>query len=151
MSHCSSRELVIELSKVKANGETFHLVSFASKYIHFYHDASVFIFDRYAAIALAHHYGFLADQIERQITRWREDYNEYWDSIVDLKRPEAASAKAVEIDHYLWLAGNWVTWREHGDKAKISRPLKEFFKRGDMAQRTGDTFRKLLKSQVRAL
>ena len=135
-AHRPGRELVVELSQVQANGKTYRLVSFASKYIHFYHDASVFIFDKYAAKALAHHYDFPSRQIEGQINRWRESYDEYCQTIDDLlKRSRATSAQAAEIDHYLWLAGNWVTWQEHGDKAKISKPLKEFFKREDMAQR----------------
>jgi hypothetical protein len=135
MSLRPGKELVVELSKVQVNGKTHNLVSFASKYVHFFHDDSVFIFDKYAAIALACHYGFLANQIEGQRNRWHKNYNEYCDRIDDLKRPEAA-----EIDHYLWLAGNWVKWRDHGDKAEISKPLKEFFKRENIAKCAEDTF-----------
>lgn len=123
MSHCLSQEIVVELAKVQVNGKTRGLVSFASKYVHFFHDDSIPITDRYAAFTLTRHFG----EPKARITDWIRDYQQYCRKIDELIRTSAISPTAREMDHYLWLAGNWVELQEKAQKAQINKGLLAFF------------------------
>lgn len=147
-SHCDSRTKVIQLAEVQIDSETRHKTSFASKYIHFFHDDSVPIFDWYAAFALTRHLGCAKAQIDK----WREDYDGYCCDIDRLKQASAVSASARETDHYLWLAGNWITLQEFRKKTQgqdkkppINSELAGFFEREDQAPFAEGTFKELLK------
>jgi len=140
--HLAGRQVVQELAGVQVKDKQVNLVSFASKYVHFFHDSSVPLADQYAALALTRHFR----QPNVRAGDWMKDYClQYCAKIDELLQASNVSSTAQELDHYLWLAGNWITFQEQGKKARINKELKESFKREDIAQRAKATFGKLLK------
>jgi len=135
------RQLVQELAGVQVKDKHVNLISFASKYVHFFRDNTVPIADWYAAFALTRHFGVA----QARAQDWTREYGTYCQKIDELIRISLVSAQAREMDHYLWLAGNWITLQEHPDKDEINNELKTFFKRKDMTRRARDTFGELLK------
>ena len=130
----SGRQKVVKLAESLVEDKC--LTSFASKYIHFFCDSNMPIYDWYAAFALTRHWGYP----QAQIDRWREDYLGYCQSIARLKRRSGVSARACEMDHYLWLAGNWVWHQKHGEKAGINNELETFFNDPVKGQLAATTF-----------
>ena len=140
MPDLSGIDKVVQLSDVTSNGER-HLTSFASKYVHIFHDDSVPIYDSYAAFALTCHWGYPQSQIDK----WREDYSGYCQSIDDLKRRSCVSAQARQMDRYLWLAGNWLWLQKRREKAGINKELRAFFEDSANRHFAEATFGGLLK------
>ena len=99
------------------------LVSFASKYAHFYCDQDLPLTDWYAIFALTRHLG----ERQARIEDWTRDYPTYCAKLELLKTQSGVTPTSRELDHYLWLAGNWVWWKKKGAKAKINRELEAFF------------------------
>ena len=81
------------------------------------------IVDSYAAFALR------LDLRERRsrADQWAADYGQFCSKLDDLLRASAVPATARETDHYLWLAGNWVTLHKAPGKAQIGKELSTFF------------------------
>jgi hypothetical protein len=73
------------------------------------------------------------------------EYEDYCAKIDELRQASGICADAREMDHYLWLAGNWITLQERPDKDEVNNELKTFFKRKDMTRRARGTSGELLK------
>jgi hypothetical protein len=140
-SRYSSREIVAELAKIRVESEPRHLVVFASKYVHFYHDDSAPIADWYAAFALTRHFG----EPQVRAADWKRDYRAYCSKVDELIRTSSISPTARKLDHYLWLAGNWVWLQKRGAKARINKDLLTFFSNEANAVRANATFKALLR------
>lgn len=112
-------DLVMSLAQVGGQ----RLVSFASKYVHFFHDSSMPLADRYALFALTRHFR----QPEARVEDWRQAYHTYFGKIMELKRLSQVEVTAREMDHYLWLAGNWVYYRKKGPATQQNIELKQYF------------------------
>ena len=111
----SGSELVMALAQVEGK----HLVSFASKYTHFYFEKFLPLTDSYAIYALTRHFRVPAARIED----WTRDYFIYYQKLSELKRLSQLAATARETDHYLWLAGNWIAYRRQGPAASSAPPI----------------------------
>ena len=140
-SEGSSRQKVMKLAKVSVRNKDRYLTSFASKYVHFFYDDSVPVYDWYAALALARHYSFPQNRIEE----WRKEYEDYGAKIDTLRQKSRIYADAREMDHYLWLAGNWVWLQKRREKAGINKELRAFFDNPVKGQLAEATFGGLLK------
>ncbi len=132
----SGYEVVVALSEVKRR----HLVSFASKYAHFFYEKHLPLTDSYAIYALTRHFRVPKARIED----WTRDYRLYCQKIGELKRFSQITATARETDHYLWLAGNWITYRQQSSEATINKELKRYFSGPEHEQRLAETFGVLL-------
>jgi len=143
MSNHTSQDIVVELAKeVQVKKKSYRPMVFASKYVHFFHDDSSPMIDWYAAFALACHFRELKP--EARIKKWKENYYGYCDAIDQLKEMSAISPTARDLDHYLWLAGNWVWFKKKGQKAKINKGLLAFFSLELNVVRANATFGALL-------
>lgn len=113
------RELVSRLARFPVGGRTH--TSFASKYAHFFFDDSLPILDTYAARMLAIH--LVVPQTH--IRRWTADYGLYCKNIDELLALSEVTPTARELDHYLWLAGLWISFRR--GKTKINAEARGLF------------------------
>jgi len=129
-------DLVMALAQV----EGLRLVSFASKYVHFFLDSSLPLTDSYALNALVRHFR----QPAARGDDWRVAYHTYYAKIVELKVLSQLEATAREMDHYLWLAGNWVHYRKHGPGGEQNIELKRYFSEPGRASMLESTFGQLL-------
>ena len=102
-------ELIDEVAKVKLGKSVHRLTSFTSKYFHFFVAPELFpMYDSFAARAVAAHLGLRAS------TSWTGRYAAYYESLSALCRDCRPSARWCDIDHYLWLAGQWLAWSQSG-------------------------------------
>jgi hypothetical protein len=115
----SGCDLVTSIAQVAGK----QLISFASKYVHFYFDSNLPLTDWYALYALTRHFR----QPEARVETWRLAYQIYFDKILELTRLSQIEATAREMDHYLWLAGNWIYHQKHGQAAQQNNELKDYF------------------------
>ncbi|MCC6190570.1 MAG: hypothetical protein IT318_16195 [Anaerolineales bacterium] len=129
-------DLVMALSHVGGQ----RLVSFASKYVHFFHDGSLPLTDWYALYALVRHF----QQPEARIETWRQAYHTYFAKIMELKRLSGVEATAREMDHYLWLAGNWLYYQKKGPATQQNTELKRYFAAPDRKDMLEAAFAQLL-------
>ncbi len=120
-----SLELVERLAELpSANGgeirRRFH--SFASKFAHFFVDPERFpIMDSYAVEMVKHHLGR-----GNQVTSKSGRYVAFTQNLDKLKALAGLRAKNRELDRYLWLAGQYHTWRRDRE-ARINAELQRFF------------------------
>ena len=132
----SGYEVVVALSEVQGR----HLVSFASKYAHFFYEKHLPLTDSYAIYTLTRHFRVPKARIEV----WTRDYPVYCLKLAELKRASQLAATARETDHYLWLAGNWITFQQQGPDATINKELKRYFTDPEHEKRLADAFGALL-------
>jgi hypothetical protein len=113
-------ELVSSIACLPLDGKTRHFRSFASKYCHFFVDAEAFpIMDSYAQRALTHH-------LDTKIA----DYGTWLNAIEELRQAANLCSSYRELDHYLWLLGQWLRHTEDPD-AHLNSHAKRLF--GDPA------------------
>ena len=132
----SGYEIVVSLSQVGAR----RLVSFASKYAHFFYEKHLPLTDYYAIYALTRHFRVPLARVED----WTRDYPQYCLKLSELKRASQLAVTSREMDHYLWLAGNWITFQLQGPRATINKELKRYFGNPECEQRLSDAFGALL-------
>jgi hypothetical protein len=121
------RLLVERIAKVKFGGKPRRLISFASKYAHFFIAPARFaIVDYYAGQALAVHLG----EPKTRSEEWRQDYTVFSEQIDRLRARDGITASLRELDQYLWLYGCWMDYRAGRLKRKdldelFSQPIPD--------------------------
>lgn len=108
LRECISSEFIdSDLSRVQFGKHTYRLTSFTSKYCHFFIDESKFpMYDEFAAIAIVKHLGLPLNKC------WVGNYAEYCKYIQRLLDVSYVRPTYAELDHHLWLTGQWQTWSE---------------------------------------
>ena len=105
----SAPELVEAVAWVPSLKRRF--LSFASKYCHFFADSTRFaIYDSAALEALRFHLG----EQERGLRTEPVDYGTWLTAIQDLREKGRIDCCPAELDHYLWLCGQWI--RKHAGR-----------------------------------
>jgi hypothetical protein len=91
-------------------------LSFASKYCHFFVDPGRFpILDDFAGRALSYHLG------RRNRSPMRGTADDYPSYMADIDRLRAAGGLAcdyTQLDHYLWLCGQWLEYLKRKESGK---------------------------------
>lgn len=96
--------------------------SFASKFVHFFHDPFVPIYDSYAALALGTIRG------ARRI--YPNDYVEYTEWVLEFSAHLGDSFTVKQIDQFLWLAGMYGWYKQKGG-AQLSVDINRLFETDD--------------------
>ena len=108
-----------KLSKVQMGKKIWRLTSFTSKYCHFFIDENRFpMYDEFAAIAIVRHLRL------PQNKRWVGNYVEYCKNVKSLLDVSDVEVNYIELDRYLWLAGQWLAWSEEKD---VNLEVKSLF------------------------
>lgn len=98
-------------------------MSFASKFAHFFLDAELFpIKDSFAEKMLHFHLGprnTVGDQ--------QHPYRAYIANYQRLKELAGLAVTNRELDHYLWLAGQYQTWKKKNPRTRLSREIRDLF------------------------
>lgn len=122
-------ELVEEIAGPVAgqNSKRLHL-SFAAKFAHFFVDAERYpIMDKYAKQILKLHLGknHITSDPSHPYVVFCRDY--------DLLKKEARfRGSNREMDHYLWLAGEYLAWQRNRE-VRINAEVRRLFARSDVA------------------
>ncbi len=97
-------------------------LSFASKFAHFFIDMERFpIYDSFARKMVAYHLGK-----QRQVPETEGAYKAFLENIERVKRRAHLSCTNKELDHYLWLAGLYQTWKKKHE-AKMNVEVAKLF------------------------
>jgi hypothetical protein len=128
-------ELVEELARLENPSLGSRLrrhVSFASKFAHFFVDEKRFpILDRYAAKMIRYHLGRTRrrDDESRSYKAYVEDFNK-------VMRLAKWTGSARQLDHYLWISGQYRAWRKNKN-VRINTELRKLFesKQGNARKR----------------
>jgi hypothetical protein len=125
-------EVVEEIAWLHDLGEhkkSRRFLSFASKYCHFLVDAGSFpILDDFAGRALSYHLG------RRNRSPMRGTAEDYPNYVADINRLCAAGRLAcdyTQLDHYLWLCGQWLEYqkrKESGEPGPINGEVSSLFR-----------------------
>ena len=95
---------------------------FASKFAHFFIAPERFpIYDSYARKTVAYHLGKKAP---------RDSYPPFFQDICDLRKLSGLSCSFRQLDHYLWLAGQyrkWLEWLAKDGKVNIGAEVRALF------------------------
>ena len=98
-------------------------LSFASKFAHFFVDSERFpILDNYAAKTLVFHLGE-----KNMVARPGHPYMAFVENLLRLRTAAGLACSTRELDHYLWVAGEYRAWREK--RAKINVEMENLFKK----------------------
>ena len=108
-------ELVAEICRI-TNRRHY---SFAAKYAHFFVDSDLPILDSYAEWMVGKHIGSMKSENPKRYLRFNED-------IATLKRVAGLSCNCAELDAYLWVAGEYLSWKAN-PKLNISGDLRQYF------------------------
>jgi len=96
--------------------------SFASKFAHFFIDAERFpILDNYAAKTLAFHLGD-----KNLVKRPGHPYLAFVENLLRLRAAASLTCSTRELDHYLWVAGEYRAWGGRPN-AKINVEMRNLF------------------------
>jgi hypothetical protein len=125
-------ELVSEIKKVTKDQN--HV--FAAKYAHFFIDPELPILDYYAEWMVAKHLGPAKSQNPKRYLKFAEN-------IERLKRLADLTCDCAQLDHYLWVAGEYWRWKKN-PKEEINSDLKYHFERLEENPENEGTLRKLL-------
>lgn len=116
--------LVEAISKIRFKEKAYRLISFASKYCHFFVDPERYsVFDSYNVRALKLHLGDRGYTIRALST----DYGVFLKSLERLVKRDSLEVSWRELDHYLYL---WGLWRDYVDPQKrrqIAEGIRELF------------------------
>jgi len=119
-------EQLADLAPAKPNAPKRTHLSFASKFAHFFVEPERFpILDGYAARMLNTHLGCPRGELFR--------YRTFVENLRRLKEEPDWFGTYRELDHYLWISGQYLTWRKN-PKAQINAELRTLFE-----SPTGDT------------
>jgi hypothetical protein len=104
--------------------KTMNCLSFASKYCHFFVDASRFaILDTFAKDALMLHLGKGAVKAS--------SYVAYLETVDRLIAAASLTCSYAQLDHYLWLRGQHTRFQQHGEDADINGEVRPLFAHPD--------------------
>jgi hypothetical protein len=107
-------------TKEQVTDRRFH--SFAAKFAHFFIDFEKFpILDSYAEWMLKYHLGRKLYRADRE-----KRYHAFLENLNKLREISQIDSPYKEIDHYLWIAGEYHKWRNNHN-APINAMLKELF------------------------
>ncbi len=107
-----------------AQFEGRYLKSFASKYVHFFCDPSVPIYDYYVVRSLG---------LARQSKRTQPNsYTEFAGWVMEVAQPHLGPFTLKQIDQYLWLAGMYSWYRARGG-SQLSGDINRLFQSSDAA------------------
>ncbi len=119
-------ELIDEVAQVRLGKSVSRLTSFTSKYFHFFVAPEGFpMYDRFAAEALGAHLGL------RPSASWTGRYAEFYSSLSAVCRDCRPGTRWCDIDHYLWLAGQWLCWIE-SDAVGVNQEVRAIFESEDV-------------------
>jgi hypothetical protein len=94
---------------------------FAAKYAHFFIDSDLPILDSYAECMVGKHIGSMKSENPKRYLRFNED-------IATLKRVAGLTCNCAELDAYLWVAGEYLSWKDD-PRTNINGDLKPHFER----------------------
>ena len=118
--------LVEQIAYLEASGRRHQ--SFASKYCHFFVDSEQFpLFDSYVPVVVRMHLG----RGNYRCKTTDQTYRNFYEDLQTLRRSISFDPTIRELDHYLWLRGQWETLRKKGERAPIGAEVKDLFKRRD--------------------
>jgi hypothetical protein len=109
-------ELVSQIREVTKRSN----YSFAAKYAHFFVDSSLPILDSFAEWMLGKHLG------RKMQSKDPRRYHRFAEDIETLKRVAGLNCNCAELDSYLWVAGEYLYWKDH-PKYNVSSELKQHF------------------------
>lgn len=125
--------VLVERIAYLLSSDKFHK-SFASKYCHFFVDPDRFpLFDRYVPLTVRVHLG--RGNYRCKVTA--QTYRNFCADLTTLRANLSFSPTVRELDHYLWLRGQWETFRRKGEKTQIGAEVKNLFKTAEFDQHTG--------------
>jgi len=114
-------ERIAALPRAPGQEKARRHISFAAKFAHFFIDADAFpIFDSYAEKMVEYHLGAL------RVRDTRHPYRAFVANFGQLKRLSGWGGSNRELDHYLWIAGQYQAWRRNPD-AQINAELSRLF------------------------
>lgn len=114
---------IADLPSERANERRYHHAVFASKFAHFFIDGNKFpILDRYAEKMLKKHLG-RCDLFRMGLSR----YMTFAHGVVRLEKLSRLTCNFRELDHYLWIAGNYLAWRRNR-RIQMNGELRKFFR-----------------------
>jgi hypothetical protein len=119
-------DLVESIAKVQRNvgvSDYRHHTSFASKFAHFFVDADRFvIYDAIAIQMVKYHLGR---------GRYKQDtkhpYQAFVRNLGRMRTYANLTCSNRDLDHYLWVAGQYRKWRNSGREAPINAELRLLF------------------------
>lgn len=118
--------LVERIAHLEASGKKHD--SFASKYCHFFIDTQRFpLYDKYARGTVRMHLG----RGNYRCTTTRQTYRNFYADTATLRASLSFHPTVRELDHYLWLRGQWKAFRE--GKA-IGAEVRDLFERASSGQ-----------------
>jgi hypothetical protein len=125
-------ELVDEIGRITKRRH----YSFASKYGHFFIDSALPILDSYAEWMVAKHLGSMKSKNPKRYLRFSED-------IATLKRLAGLTCSCAELDAYLWVAGEYLSWKTNSN-LNINGDLKPHFEQLEKDPESERSLRNLL-------
>jgi len=129
-------ELVVEIRTITKQRN----YSFASKYAHFFVDPDLPILDSYAEWMVAKHLGAMKSKNPKRYLQFTED-------IESLKRLAGLTCSCAELDAYLWVAGEYWSWKLN-PRLNISGDLRPHFERFAKDRESEPNLRSLLGNGV---
>jgi hypothetical protein len=141
-THSSGPDLVEEM--VVAIGQITQQknYSFASKYAHFFIDSDLPVLDTYAEWMVSKHLGAMKSKNPKRYLKFTED-------IETLKRLAGLTCSCAELDAYLWVAGEYLSWKVNS-KLNISGDLRHHFERLEKDPESERNLQNLLGDDVQA-
>lgn len=122
--------LVERIAYLEASGKEHE--SFASKYCHFFVDNDRFpLFDQYAPVVVRMHLG----RGNYRCKTSDRTYRNFYEDLQTLRRSISFDPTVRELDHYLWLRGQWETLSGKGERAPIGVEVKGLFRSADSDER----------------
>ena len=110
-------ELVAEIWQITKR----HHYSFASKYVHLFINPELPILDSYAEWMVGKHLGHFQSVNSKRYLKFAE-------AVEALKRAAGLTCDCAELDAYLWVAGEYWSWKVD-PKLNISGDLRPNFER----------------------
>jgi hypothetical protein len=112
--------LVEEISQfAHARGRIRRQVSFAAKFCHLFVDPDIPLYDSRAVSALA-------QLAKKQSVPMATPYSTFHSTFFSVRNGLTFDISVRELDHFLWIAGSYVLWRNNG-KAPIASELRALF------------------------
>lgn len=106
--------------------------SFSSKYCHFFVDNERFpLLDKYVPSVVQIHLG----EGNYRCKKTDPTYRDFYADLKTLRDYISFSPTVREMDHYLWLRGQWERFKDKGDKAGIGAEVRDLFENARSDQR----------------
>jgi hypothetical protein len=125
-------ELVAEIRQITERNN----YSFAAKYAHFFINSDLPILDSYAEWMVSKHLGPMKSENPKRYLKFVED-------VETLKEAAGLTCNCTELDAYLWVAGEYWSWKTN-PKLNINGDLRPYFERLAKAPESERTLRNLL-------